>query len=375
VIKKVPTVQEIISLLEELAPLTLAETWDNVGLQVGRFDRDVSGLLLALDFSKAVLDEARQKQANLIVTHHPLIFKPLRNLRFDRPGGAIWEELITGGFILYAMHTNLDRAADGLNQHLAEVIQLTQIEPVEAGAEDYLKLVVFVPNDYVDAVFTALTKAGAGWIGNYSHCTFQTAGVGTFLPQAGTNPFVGATGEVNSVAEVRLETIIPARKQEPIIKAMLAAHPYEEVAYDLYPVVQKAGRAGLGRVGLLTAPKRFPELLAELKTVFGGETLRFGGYSRDYVQKIAVIGGSGGKYLAQAKRKGAEVLITSDLGYHDFLYAEQIGLTIVEVGHHRIEAEGLKRVKTYLEQSPLLTPEFKTRIFLSENKLKPYTLF
>lgn len=370
-----PTVREIAAILEELAPLALAESWDNVGLQVGRLDREVSGLLLALDLSKAVLEEARQKEANFIVTHHPLIFKPLHNLRFDRPGGDVWEELLAGGFIVYSLHTNFDRAADGLNQYLAELLQLTRLEPVEEGAGDYFKLVVFVPEDYVDQVFTALTQAGAGWIGNYSHCTFRTPGVGTFLPRPGTNPFLGVTGEVASVSEVRLETIIPAWKREPVIKAMLAAHPYEEVAYDLYPVAQKGGRAGLGRVGVLAEPKSFPDLLADIKAMCGEETLRYGGAPRDYAQKIGVIGGSGGKYMGQAKRKGAEVLITSDLGYHDFLYAEQIGLTLVEVGHHTIEALGLNRIKAYLEQNSLLAPEFKARIYLSEKKIKPYTLF
>ena len=370
-----PTVREITSILEELAPLALAESWDNVGLQVGRFDREVTGLLLALDFSPAVLAEAREKQANLIVTHHPLIFKPLNNLQFDRPGGAMWEEIIAGGFVVYAMHTNYDRAAAGLNQYLAELLQLTQVEPVEEGAEEHLKLVVFVPEDHAEQVFAALTAAGAGWIGNYSHCTFRTSGVGTFLPQSGANPFLGDVGAVSSVPEVRMETIIPAWKQESIIKAMLAAHPYEEVAYDLYPVVQKGGRAGLGRVGVLPAPQPFSTFLAEIKTLFNGETLRWGGFPREKVQRIAVIGGSGGKYMSQAKRKGAEVLITSDLGYHDFLYAEQLGMTIVEVGHHTIEAVGLNGIKEHLEQDRTLTPEFKARIYLSEHQIKPYSLY
>ncbi|HHW12449.1 MAG TPA: Nif3-like dinuclear metal center hexameric protein [Firmicutes bacterium] len=370
-----PTVREITSILEELAPLALAESWDNVGLQVGRFDREVTGLLLALDFSAAVLAEARQKQANLIVTHHPLIFKPLNNLQFDRPGGEVWEEMIAGGFVVYAMHTNFDRAADGLNQYLAELLQLSQVEPVEEGAEEHLKLVVYVPEDHVEPVFAALTAAGAGWIGNYSHCTFRTSGVGTFLPRDGANPFFGEVGAVSSVPEVRLETIIPARKRESIIKAMLAAHPYEEVAYDLYPVVQKGGRAGLGRVGRLPKPQPFSGFLAEVKTLFNDETLRWGGFPRETVSKIAVIGGSGGKYLGQAKRKGAEVLITSDLGYHDFLHAEQLGMTIVEVGHHTIEAVGLKRIKEYLEKDQSLTPEFKARIYLSEHYIKPYSFY
>ena len=370
-----PTVREITSILEELAPVALAESWDNVGLQVGRFDREVTGLLLALDLTPAVLAEARQKKANMIVNHHPLIYKPLNNLQFDRPGGALWEEIIAGGFVVYAMHTNYDRAADGLNQYLAELLQLTQVEPVEEGAGEYLKLVVFVPEDHAEPVFAAITAAGAGWIGNYSHCTFRTPGVGTFLPQSGAKPFLGEVGTVSSVPEVRLETIIPAWKRPRVIKALLAAHPYEEVAYDLYPVVQKGGRAGLGRVGVLPEPKPFPGFLAEIKTLFDGETLRWGGFPRETVHKIAVIGGSGGKYLSQAKRKGAEVLITADLGYHDFLYAEQLGMTIVEVGHHTMEAIGLKRLKDYLEQDRTLPAEFKARIYLSEHHSKPYSLY
>ncbi|NLM37275.1 MAG: Nif3-like dinuclear metal center hexameric protein [Firmicutes bacterium] len=370
-----PTVREITTILEELAPLALAESWDNVGLQVGRFDREVTGLLLALDFSEAVLAEARRKEANLIVTHHPLIFKPLNNLQFDRPGGEVWEEMIAEGFVVYAMHTNYDRAADGLNQYLAERLQLGQVEPVEEGAEEHLKLVVYVPEDHIDPVFNALTAAGAGWIGNYSHCTFRTAGLGTFLPRSGTNPFLGEVGAISSVPEVRLETIIPAWKREKVIEVMLAAHPYEEVAYDLYPVVQKDGRAGLGRVGVLPRPQAFSSFLAEVKTLFNGETLRWGGFSRETVRKIAVIGGSGGKYLGQAKGKGAEVLLTSDLGYHDFLQAEQLGMTVVEVGHHTIEAVGLNRIKEYLEKDRTLTAEFKKRIHLSEHHIKPYTFY
>lgn len=370
-----PTVREIATSLEKLAPLELAEEWDNVGLQVGRFDREVSALVLALDLTKAVLDEARRLAANLIVTHHPLIFKPLNNLRFDRPGGEVWEEIVNGGFIIYAMHTNFDRAADGLNQYLAELLNLEKVAPVEEAVEDFLKLVVFVPEDHVEQVFAALTSAGAGWIGNYSHCAFRTAGVGTFLPREGTTPYLGEEGVLASVKEIRMETIIPARIQKNIISALLDAHPYEEVAYDLYPLVQKTGRTGLGRAGMLPTTLRFEEFLTKVKKIFGDKTLRWGGYRHDRVKKVAVIGGSGGKYIHQAKRRGAEVFITSDLGYHDFLLAEQIGLTLVEIGHHTIEACALPKIKQGLEQDPLLTQAFKQRIYISQSKIKPYSLF
>ncbi len=370
-----PTVKEIATILEKLAPLELAEKWDNVGLQVGRFDREVSGLVLALDLTTAVLKEAQQLEANLIVTHHPLIFKPLNYLRFDRPGGEVWEQLLTGNFSIYTLHTNFDRSADGLNQYLAEQLKLEKTAPVEEGVEEYLKLVVFVPEEAIDQVFTALTNAGAGWVGKYSHCTFRMAGVGTFLPREGTTPYLGEQGVVEYVNEIRLETIIPARNKKRVIGALLAAHPYEEVAYDLYPVAQATGRAGLGRVGALPMEMCFEKFLAEVKNLFNGQPLRWGGYQRDRVKKVAVLGGSGGKFIHQAKQKGAELLITSDLGYHDFLLAEQIGLTLVEIGHHTMEAIGLQRIKEYLEQDPLLTKEFQQRIYISQSKIKPYNLF
>ena len=370
-----PTVREIVTSLEKLAPPELAEKWDNVGLQVGRYDREVTGLLLALDLTKAVLEEARKSEANLIVTHHPLIFKPLNNLRFDRPGGEVWEEIINGGFIIYAMHTNFDRAADGLNQYLAELLKLEKVVPLEEEGEDYFKLVVFVPEDHAEEVFTAITDAGAGWIGNYSHCTFRTAGVGTFLPREGTNPYLGEKGVLESVPEVRLETILPARNRKSVIKAMLAAHPYEEVAYDLYPLAQRNGRVGLGRVGQLAAPLRFEEFLTTVKQSFGAEQLRWGGHRADRVKKIALLGGNGRQYIHQAKLSGADVFLTSDLGYHDFLLAEQIGLTLIEVGHHTMEGCALPRIKQWLEQDPQLTEEFKQRIYISQSKIKPYNLF
>jgi dinuclear metal center YbgI/SA1388 family protein len=369
------TIKDITLILERLAPPELAEEWDNVGLQVGRFDREVSGVLLALDLTREVLEEAQKLHANLIVTHHPLIFKPLSNLRFDRPGGELWEALLAGGFNIYTLHTNYDRSPNGLNQYLAGQLGLKNTVPVEEGVEEFLKLVVFVPENYVDKVFSVLTNAGAGWIGNYSHCTFRTKGVGTFLPQEGTNPFIGEQGEIEQVNEVRLETIIPARNRNKVINALIAAHPYEEVAYDLYPVVQGGGRAGLGRFGTLPAKVQLEEFLAFIKGLFGGETIRWGGYQRQQVQRVAVIGGSGRKFINQVKRMGAELFITSDLGYHDFLLAEQIGLTLVEVGHHLIESCALESIREYLRQDPLLAKEEKQRIYISQSKIKPYSLF
>jgi|SRR5690554_338143 len=360
-------VRNFASALEDLAPLELAEEWDNVGLLVGRFRQEVNGVLLALDLTSEVIDEALKMQANLIITHHPPIFKPLKNLRLDQPRGRLWEKLIKNNLSVYTLHTNYDRSATGMNHYLAGLFGLTKPIPIEEG-ETYLKLVVFMPKGYEDVVMEALTAAGAGWIGNYSHCTFQTDGIGTFLPQEGTNPFLGKKGKLERAAEVRLETILPSRLQEKITRALLAIHPYEEVAYDLYPLAQNTGPTGLGRIGALPSELKWGEMVSRVKQVFSSPHLRSGGFKRNTVKKIAILGGSGGKYLVRAKALGAELMITADLGYHDYMLGKEIDLTLVDPGHQIMETKGLDQIRSYLEQS-LTGAGFP--LFVSKTQIDP----
>ncbi len=367
-----PSVKEIASVLEELAPCALAESGDNVGLLVGRAEQEIDAVLLALDLTEEVVDEAVELGAGLIITHHPPIYKPLTNLRLDRPAGALWEKLIKNGVSVYTLHTNYDRAPEGLNEYLARLLNLVKPVPVEQKAEKFLKLVVFLPRGYEDIIMEALAQAGAGWIGNYSHCTFQTGGTGTFLPREGTNPFQGETGKLERVEEIRLETIFPARLERKIVRALLAVHPYEEVAYDLYPVVQATGKTGLGRIGNLPREMSWEEFLAKVKELFSSSYLRYGGYKNDKVKRIAVLGGKGGKYLRQVKEMGAEVFITADLGYHDFLTAREMGLTLVDPGHHIMESRGLVQIREYLAAK--FPGEFESRIFISRRQIDPYDL-
>lgn len=364
-------IKEVASVLEKLAPVELAEEWDNVGLLIGSYDRDVTGILLSLDLSSAIVDEAQELRANLIITHHPPIFRPLQNLRLDSQKGFLWEKLLRQEISVYTLHTNYDRAAAGLNEYLAKLFNLVRAQPIEEG-EPFLKLVVFLPQGYEDLVMEALTTAGAGWIGNYSHSAFQTTGTGTFLPHEGATPFIGEKGRLERVKEVRLETILPARLKTKVIRALLAVHPYEEVAYDLYPLAQTVGDVGLGRIGNLPTEVSWEVFLSRVKEVFSGAQLRCGGHRPERVKRIALLGGSGEKYLRKAKSLGAEVMITADLGHHDYLLAEELGLTLIDPGHYLMEIQGLTHLRKYLETE--LVGSLDRRIMISQRQIEPYYL-
>ena len=227
-------VQTIISHMEELAPVSLAFTWDNVGLVLGEPGADVKNILISLNLNDRVIEEAKKKDANLIITHHPLLLKPISNIRSDLPKGSLLTRMITSGINLYTAHTNLDIAQNGVNDALAQVLSLQKVKVLQVTGQEALeKLVVFVPPPHVEEVRDALSKAGAGWIGKYSHCTFQTSGTGTFLPREGTNPYIGSPNTLEKVAEERLETILPGYLRSRVLVALFKAHPYEEVAFDL----------------------------------------------------------------------------------------------------------------------------------------------
>lgn len=367
-----PLVSEVASVLEELAPLELAEAGDKVGLIVGRTEQEVITALVALDLTEEVIAEAEEVKAGLIITHHPPFRRVVADLRWDSPAGRLLGKLIKKEISLYTMHTNYDRAPRGLNDYLARLLHLVKPHPVEAGGEKYLKLVVFLPKGYEDVIMEGLTRAGAGWIGNYSHCTFQTEGTGTFLPREDTNPFLGEAGKLERAVEVRLETIFPARLERKILRALLAVHPYEEVAYDLYPLVQSTGNTGWGRIGNLPRELSWEDFLARIKEIFAPPVLKRGGYLTDKVKRIAIVAGVGGRFLQQVKEMGADVFITSDLGYHDFLTARQAELTIVDPGHHIMESRGLDQIKEYL--AARFTGDCGLQVLTSRKQIAPYTL-
>ncbi len=339
----------IMAAMEELAPAHLAADWDNVGLLVGSPDQDVSRVLVALDVTPAVAEAAATGGIDLIIAHHPLIFKALTSLRTDRPIGRTLAALVRAGAAVFAAHTNLDAADGGVNDILASKLGLTALRPLSADyRESLLKIVVFVPESHAEAVRQAMAAAGAGHIGNYSHCTFQASGTGTFLPLAGTNPFIGQTGKLEYVAEFRLETIVPAGQADKVVQAMLAAHPYEEVAYDLYRL-ENAGRDhGVGRVGELVRPLALGDFASLVKSALKIDTVRLSGPGARQVKTVAVCGGAGAGLFAEAVRSGADVLVTGDVKYHEALEAAACGLTIIDAGHFASERPVLEAVAARL---------------------------
>lgn len=341
--------QTVISLIEKFAPKILAEDWDNVGLQVGDPAQDLAGILITLDVNSQVIREAVKVGANLIVSHHPIIFKPVKNLRSDLPQGRMVADLIKNDIGVYCAHTNLDSASEGVNQVLAELLGLQEVEILNPDKNEKLyKIVVFIPEDYLEPVREAMTKNGAGWIGNYSDCTFYVYGTGTFKACEGCNPFIGEVGTLEKAAEARLETIVRESQLNRVIRAMITAHPYEEVAYDIYPLQNTSGSYGLGRVGRLPQKVSLAQFMEQVKKALDIHTLRYGGNPQDEVKKVAVCGGSGAGLMHKAAFAGADVLLTGDLKYHEAQQALELGLAFVDAGHFATENPIVYRLAKWL---------------------------
>jgi dinuclear metal center YbgI/SA1388 family protein len=334
---KVPRVHDLLGVLHGLYPTDLAEEWDNVGLQVGDPGASVSRVLVALDPSAAAVAAARAGEAQLLVTHHPLLFKPLRRLTPEDPVGRVLWQAIQGGVAIISAHTNLDAAPAGLNCWLGERLGLLDSEPLQVSAGRLLKLVVYVPTGHEDAVADALFAGGAGQIGAYDQCSFRAPGTGTFRPGPGTRPFIGTPGERESVAELRLETVVPQRRLGKVMERLVKAHPYEEVAYDLIPLANTAPDSGMGRIGRLAVPVTLDALGAQVKTALACQSVRLSGALDRTVSRLAVCGGSGAGLLREAKRRGAEALVTGDIKYHEARLAEELDLAIIDAGHFATE--------------------------------------
>ena len=337
VAKKIVRIQDIVGLLNTLYPPVLAEEWDNVGLQVGDPTAVVSRVAVALDPSPVAVEEAIKLGAELLVCHHPLIFRPLKQVTTKDETGRLVGIALRAGLSIMAAHTNLDRAHNGLNDWLAQTLDLAETLPLETPAGLLFKLIVFVPVEHQDAVAEALFDAGAGHVGDYDRCSFRGPGNGTFRPSAGTNPFIGRIGEVESVDEVRLEVLVPKEALSRVVNRLLKAHPYEEVAYDVIPIVNNRTDIGLGRIGRLANASSLDEVLSQIKSALKVETLRVAGPGDGIIKKVAVCGGSGASLLQAASRQGADLLLTGDVSYHDARRAEELGLTVVDAGHFATE--------------------------------------
>lgn len=348
--------REIIDIMENLASSKLADDWDNVGLLLGDPEKEVRRILVSLDITPEVVEEAAARGAGLIITHHPLFLRPLKHLRFDQGQGALVRRLVQEDIMVYSAHTNLDYATLGVSYHLAVKLGLEDVEVlVPTYRERYYKLITFVPEEAEAKVREAICEAGAGWIGNYSHCTFRIQGTGTFLPLAGTNPYIGEEGKLEEVKEYRLETIVPQERLPGVLKALLKAHPYEEVAYDIYPLANEGQTQGPGRIGNLSQIITLQEFALMVKRELGAEKVTIVGEKERKIKRVAVCGGAGSDVMDQAKKQGADVLVTGDLKYHEAHKALEEGLAVIDAGHFATERVIVPALVEYLQE------ELKTR--------------
>ncbi|KAB8128609.1 Nif3-like dinuclear metal center hexameric protein [Gracilibacillus oryzae] len=355
------TVKDIIQLFEQWVPAHYAENWDNVGLQIGNLNNQVKRIMTTLDVTEQIADEAIENEVDLIVAHHPLLFQGLKQIEENNFKGKTIHKLIKHNISVYAAHTNLDVVKGGVNDLLADKLQLVNREVlVPTIAEKLFKLVVYVPETHT-----------AGFIeSNYSHCTFRSAGTGTFKPLEGTNPFIGQEGTVEHVKEERVETIVKEQHLKEIVQVAKNAHPYEEMAYDVFPTANQGEILGLGRVGTVSHPMKLEDYAAAVKEIFEVPYVRFVGDPDKTIEKVAVLGGSGKGYINDARKHGADVYITGDLSFHDALDAKEQGIALIDPGHH-IEQVMKDGVKTYFEQNMQKLPN-RVEVICSNIPTEPF---
>lgn len=327
-------VQEYYNAINDFAPFYLAESWDNAGLLIGSGEKDVKRAVLALDATTAVVEEAKKLGAQLIVTHHPIIFHKIGNVPAD---SAVYKAIEAGLSVICA-HTNLDITTGGVNDALARRLELRDTEALEPTmTTPYRKVVVFVPKEHVDAVYDAMTMEGAGQQGNYAGAAFLAEGEGRFMPLDGASPYRGEVGKLDHVDEVRLELLVDHTDLKKVLVAMRAAHPYEEPSFDVFETHFADHAEGFGRIG--RAPRKFTpdELAAYVKERLGVAGLKYVA-GKKKIDRIAVCGGAGSQYVRKAMNMGAQALVTSDADHDEMLEAVALGMTLIDAGHYATEA-------------------------------------
>lgn len=337
----------LIEAMERIAPTRHAETWDNVGLLAGDREQDVRGVLLTIDYTRAVANEGERLGCQAVIAYHPTIFKPIKRVV---AGGVVFDA-IRRGVAIYSPHTALDVAEGGTNDVLCDVLGMEQRSPLklsETRSSQY-KLVTFVPESALQKVSDALFEGGAGRIGRYSACSFRSPGTGTFFSEAGTNPAVGQSGRLEQSAEMRLETVVPIDRVEPVIRALRAAHPYEEPAFDLNALAAPPEGVGIGRVGTFAAPIDRAVLLDRLRRGLSLSHLLVAGPATGSVKRAAVCAGACGELLDDALKERVEFYVTGEMRHHDAIRAAEAGITVVCTLHSNSERAALARLKGRLE--------------------------
>ena len=340
---------EVIGILNKLAPYFLIDSWDNSGLQIGSVEREVKTMMIALDLSDQSLDLAIEKNVDMIVTHHPFLFGKMSNISLDGHRGKMIEKIIKNDLVVFSMHTNLDMCEGGVNDVLAELLGIESLNPLSTFKKDKVyKLSVFAPLAQVDDVKDAIGRSGAGFIGNYSHCSFSTRGIGTFLPHENTNPFIGTSGVLERVEEEKIETIVDEHQLQGVIDEMIKVHPYEEVAYDICPVKNFGKAYGYGRVGNLKNETTLNDFASLVSEKLNCTSLRAYGELDKTIRRVAVCGGSGACFIEDALKAKADVYVTGDIKYHDAQKALELGLPLIDAGHFETEKPSVHALKEYL---------------------------
>lgn len=364
-------VKDVVECMDVLAPQHLKESWDNVGLQMGHPDDNVAVVLVALTPTQDVIEEAVAEKADMLITHHPLIFKGPLTLRQDDPLGALVYELNKANMAFFCAHTNLDVAEHGVNDALGQKLGLENMRfLVETSSAPYYKLATYVPLAHFEEVQRSLFAAGAGRQGDYECCGWSCQGTGSFLPKEGSKPYLGQVGEVFLAEEQKLEVLVKAEDLSKVVEALLTSHPYEEVAYDLFKEEHLKTSYGIGRIGELAEPTSLANCLARWQENLDVERLNYTGDLGRMVKKVAFCGGSATSYLSEASAQQADVYLTGDVRYHDAQRAQEMGIALVDAGHYGTEKHALTYLQGYLQEN---FPEIKVIVSnVEEDFIKSY---
>lgn len=342
-------INNIIKELEKLAPPVLQESYDNAGLIVGDKNEEVKGILVSLDTTEEVIQEAIDTNSNLIISHHPIVFSGLKSITGKNYIERVIVKAIKNNISIYAIHTNLDNVFDGVNKKIADRLGLDDLKILSAKKSSLIKLSVFVPKAAVNGVKDALFEAGAGNIGNYSHCSFSSTGMGSFKANENADPYVGEKNKLHIEEELKIEVVLPSHLQSKVVSSLLNSHPYEEVAYDLFPLLNKSKQIGSGMVGKLKEEMDESSFLTFLKEKMKTNCIRHSKLLNKKIRKVAFCGGAGDFLLESAIAQNADVFISGDFKYHRFFDAEN-KLVILDIGHFESEQFTIDLLVDFLKE-------------------------
>ncbi len=343
------TIRDVVGVMNRWAPPAIAESWDNPGLVTGNMFDPVAAVLVTLDVTEDILDTARRIGATLVISHHPAVFRPLRSLSGNTRPVRVLREAVRGGTALFSAHTNLDQAPGGVSHALAERLGLRDTAPLVSGRAEQVKFVTYAPPEFTNRIRDAAASAGAGEIGEYRFCSFSVHGTGSFLPSAAASPSSGERETLSRAEEDRIEMVVPSALVSAVISSVRSVHPYDEMAYDIFPLANTDSRFGYGAIGMLEHPIEATAFIGMVAELLDLNFLTHSGVTAEKVQKVAVMGGSGAKYIGHAAASGADAYVTGEIGYHDFLEADEAFL-LVDATHRATEMPVLEAIRNTLRQ-------------------------